>query len=82
VTSSSKRAGSGFTCGVPGRFWRAPLDPFWRFVGEVEVMSSPNSQIQIRLGRNGGPVPRHAIPKVADAPGPRIAVMLRPDWRY
>jgi enamine deaminase RidA (YjgF/YER057c/UK114 family) len=65
--ASSKRAGSGFTCGVPGRFRRAPLDPFWRFVGEVEVMSSPNSQIQIRLGRNGGPVPRHAIPKVADA---------------
>jgi hypothetical protein len=27
-------------------------------------------------------VPRHAIPKVAHAPGPRIAVMFRPDWRY
>ena len=25
---------------------------------------------------------RHAIPKVAHAPGPRIAVMFRPDWHY
>jgi alkylated DNA repair dioxygenase AlkB len=25
---------------------------------------------------------RHAIPKVAHAPGPRIAVMFRPDWGY
>lgn len=25
---------------------------------------------------------RHAIPKVAHAPGPRIAVMFRPDWTY
>jgi alkylated DNA repair dioxygenase AlkB len=25
---------------------------------------------------------RHAIPKVAHAPGPRIAVMFRPDWEY
>ena len=25
---------------------------------------------------------RHAIPKVAHAPGPRIAVMFRPDWDY
>lgn len=25
---------------------------------------------------------RHAIPKVAHAPGPRIAVMFRPDWAY
>jgi alkylated DNA repair dioxygenase AlkB len=25
---------------------------------------------------------RHAIPKVAHAPGPRMAVMFRPDWDY
>lgn len=27
-------------------------------------------------------VPRHASPKVAHAPGRRIAVMFRPDCRY
>jgi alkylated DNA repair dioxygenase AlkB len=52
--------------------------------------TSGGSSIAYQLGRGdlvvmGGTCQRtwrHAIPKVAHAPGPRIAVMFRPDWAY